>query len=52
MLEGLVFLNADDDVLCNLLTDEDSLWVTPYSTDPDKQYECISGQVADTSAYL
>ncbi|MBR1485239.1 MAG: UDP-N-acetylmuramoyl-tripeptide--D-alanyl-D-alanine ligase [Prevotella sp.] len=50
--EGLVFLNADDDVLCNLLTDEDSLWVTPYSTDPDKQYECISGQVADTSAYL
>jgi UDP-N-acetylmuramoyl-tripeptide--D-alanyl-D-alanine ligase len=39
---GLVFLNADDDILVDMLSDE--LWCTPYSTDPEKQYTCISAE--------
>ena len=50
--DGLVFLNADNDYLCDLLSDDDRLWVTPYSTDPEKQYECISGEVIEASPYL
>ncbi|MBP5339682.1 MAG: UDP-N-acetylmuramoyl-tripeptide--D-alanyl-D-alanine ligase [Prevotella sp.] len=41
--DGLIFLNADNDTLVDMVPD--SLWVTPYSTDPDKQYECISGEI-------
>ena len=41
--DGLVFLNADSDELCDMLTDD--MWCTPYSIDPDKQYACISGEV-------
>ena len=44
--DGLVFLNADSDELCDLLTDD--MWCTPYSIDPDKQYTCISGEVIRT----
>jgi UDP-N-acetylmuramoyl-tripeptide--D-alanyl-D-alanine ligase len=48
----LVFLNADNDYLCDLLSDDDSLWVTPYSTDEEKQYQCISGEVMECTPYL
>jgi len=41
--DGLVFLDADNDFLVDMITDE--MWVTPYSTDPEKQYSCISGEV-------
>ena len=44
---GLVFLNADDDVLVDQISDDDPLWVVPYSTDPTKQYSCISGEKVD-----
>ena len=50
--DGLVFLNADNDYLCDLLSEDDSLWVTPYSTDVEKQYECISGEVIECSPFL
>ena len=50
--DGLVFVNADNDVLCDLLDEKDEMWVTPYSTDPDKQYECISGEIIEASPYL
>jgi len=43
--DGLIFLDADNEYLVDQLRDEDTLWVTPYSTDPDKQYTCISGEV-------
>ena len=44
--DGLVFINADNDYLLDMLDEEDSkLWVTPYSTDPEKQYTCISGEI-------
>ena len=29
-----------------MITDE--MWVTPYSTDPEKQYSCISGELIDS----
>ena len=49
--DGLVFLNADSDELCDLLTDD--MWCTPYSTDPEKQYSCISGEViSDAQPFL
>ena len=48
--DGLVFLNADSDELCDLLTDD--LWCTPYSADPDKQYACISGEVVSCDPML
>ena len=41
--DGLVFINADSDELVDMLTDD--LWCTPYSTDPEKQYSCISGEI-------
>lgn len=42
---GLVFLDADNDFLVDMITDE--MWVTPYSTDPKKQYSCISGEIIE-----
>jgi len=48
--DGLVFLNADNDYLLDMLSD--NLWVTPYSTDPDKQYECISGEIIACNPFL
>ena len=48
--EGLVFLNADSDELCDMLTDD--MWCTPYSIDPDKQYSCISGEVVSCDPFL
>ena len=50
--DGLVFINADQDELVDLIADDEDLWVSPYSTDPDKQYECISGEVIECSPLL
>ena len=50
--DGLIFLDADNEYLVNQIEDEDSLWITPYSTDPDKQYQCISGEVIEASPLL
>ena len=50
--DGLVFLNADNEYLLNEIDDEDTLWIAPYSTDPDKQDSCISGEVNSCSPFL
>ncbi len=50
--EGLVFLNADNEYLVDQILDDDSLWVTPYSSDPEKQYSCISGEVVESNPLL
>ena len=62
---GLVFVNADNEYLLDMLEDSENsetstlnsqlstlnsqtsnqLWITPYSTDPEKQYACISGEI-------
>ena len=50
--DGLIFLDADNEWLVDQLQDDDSLWVTPYSTDPEKQSTCISGEVVECSPLL
>lgn len=48
----LIFLNADNDYLVDQIGDEENLWITPYSTDPEKQYSCISGEVIACDPFL
>ena len=43
--DGLIFLDADNEFLVDQIHDEDTLWITPYSSDPAKQDSCISGEV-------
>ena len=43
--EGPIFINADNEYLVDLIGDDDEIYLTPYSTDPEKQYVCISGEV-------
>ncbi|MBR1932495.1 MAG: UDP-N-acetylmuramoyl-tripeptide--D-alanyl-D-alanine ligase [Prevotella sp.] len=50
--DGLIFLDADNEFLVDQIQDEDTLWITPYSTDPEKQYQCISGEVIECSPML
>ncbi len=50
--DGLIFLDADNEYLVDQVQDDDPLWVTPYSTDPEKQYSCISGEVVSCDPLL
>ena len=50
--DGLIFLNADNDYLVDLIGEEENLWISPYSTDPEKQYSCISGEVIACDPFL
>ena len=50
--DGLIFLNADNEYLVDQIGDEDTLWISPYSTDPEKQYTCISGEVIACDPFL
>ena len=50
--DGLIFLNADNDHLVDQIGDEDKLWISPYSTDPEKQYTCISGEIIACDPFL
>jgi len=42
---GLIFINADNNYLMNQIGDDEDIWLAPYSTDPDNQYTCISGEI-------
>ena len=50
--DGLIFLDADNEFLVDQIQDDDTLWVTPYSTDPEKQETCISGEVMESDSPL
>ena len=50
--DGLIFLDADNEYLVDQIQEDDSLWVTPYSADPEKQYSCISGEVVSCDPLL
>ena len=52
LYDFLVFLNADNQYLTDQIDDDDTLWITPYSTDPKKQYNCISGEVIACDPFL
>ena len=43
--DGLIFINADNDNLLEQIGDDEEIWLSPYSTDPEKQYTCISGEI-------
>ena len=50
--DGLIFINADNDHLMNQIGDDEEIWITPYSTNPDNQYTCISGEVIECNPFL
>ncbi len=50
--EGPIFVNADNEYLLDLIGDDEDIYLTPYSTDPEKQYMCISGEVTEGGAFL
>ena len=50
--DGLIFLHADNEYLVDQIRDDDTLWISPYSTDPEKMYTCISGEVVSCDPFL
>ena len=50
--DSLIFINADNDYLMNQIGEEEEIWLSPYSTDPEKQYTCISGEVISCAPFL
>lgn len=49
---GLIFINADNDILVDQIGDEEEIWLSPYSTNPDNQYTCISGEIIACDPFL
>ena len=49
---GLIFINADNDHLVDQIDDEEEIWLSPYSTDPENQYTCISGEIIACDPFL
>jgi len=50
--DGLIFINADNDYLVDQIGDEEEIWLSPYSTNPDNQYSCISGEITACDPFL
>ena len=50
--DSLIFINADNEHLINQIGDDDDVWLSPYSTDPEKQYSCISGEIIECNPFL
>ena len=50
--DGLIFINADNEHLMTQISDDEDIWLTPYSTDSENQYSCISGEVIACDPFL
>ena len=50
--EGLIFINADNEYLMDQISDDEDIWLTPYSTNPENQQTCISGEVIECNPFL
>ncbi len=50
--DGLIFINADNEYLIDQIGDDEEIWLTPYSTNPDNQDTCISGEVISCAPFL
>ena len=50
--DGLIFINADNNILVDQIDDEEEIWLSPYSTNPDNQYTCISGEIIACDPFL
>ena len=42
----------DNEFLIDQIGDDEEIWITPYSTDPDNQYSCISGEIISCDPFL
>ena len=50
--DSLIFINADNEYLMDQIGDDEDIWLSPYSTDPDNWYGCISGEVIECNPFL
>lgn len=50
--DSLIFINADNEHLIDQIGEEEEIWLSPYSTDPEKQYNCISGEIITCDPFL
>lgn len=50
--DSLIFINADNEYLMDQIADDEEIWLTPYSTDPENQYSCISGEIISCDPFL
>ena len=50
--DSLIFINADNEHLINQIGDDEDIWLSPYSTDPNHQYSCISGEIISCDPFL
>jgi UDP-N-acetylmuramoyl-tripeptide--D-alanyl-D-alanine ligase len=50
--DSLIFINADNEHLMNQIGDDEEIWMSPYSTDPDNWYSCISGEIIECNPFL
>lgn len=50
--DSLIFINADNEYLMDLIGDDEEVWLSPYSTDTDNQYSCISGEIIACDPFL
>ena len=50
--DSLIFINADNEHLMERIGDNDDLWLSPYSTQPENRYTCISGEVISCDPFL
>ena len=50
--DSVIFVNADNEHLMGILPEGVKAWITPYSTDPDNQFSCISGEVIECNPFL
>ena len=50
--DALIFLNADNEYLVDQIGEDEEIWISPYSTDPENQYTCISGEIIANDPFL
>ena len=50
--DSLIFINADNDYLMDQIGEDEEIWLSPYSTDIEKQYTCISGDIISCAPFL
>ena len=50
--DGLVFINADNDILTDQISEDDPLWISSYAANPDYQAASITGEVIACDPFL
>ena len=50
--DSLIFINADNEYLMDQISEDEDIWMSPYSTDPENQYSCISGEIIECNPFL